>query len=150
MTDEPDDHDPAGTDPVRRDACAADDGRAQIFRGETAGVGDPVYTAFVAFANEAANGDVQIQVNAGQTLTQSMLRGGRGDIDFFSAVPSLVPLMAEGRAMYAPIEDAAEAAANLRAITPESAFLSVNVPLHPGAIRYYEEAGYTIPEALRL
>lgn len=89
---------------------------AQIFRGETAGVGDPVYTAFVAFANEAANGDVQIQVNAGQTLTQSMLRGGRGDIDFFSAVPSLVPLMAEGRAMYAPIEDAAEAAANLRAI----------------------------------
>jgi TRAP-type uncharacterized transport system substrate-binding protein len=25
----------------------------------------------------------------------------------------------------------------------------VNVPLHPGAIRYYEEAGFDIPDALR-
>jgi len=89
---------------------------AQIQRGETAGVGDPVYTMFVAFANQAQSADVQIQVNAGQTLTQSMLRGGRGEIEFYSGVPSLVNLMAGGRAMYEPIGDAPEAAANLRAI----------------------------------
>ena len=97
-------------------ASLATGAAAQIYRGETAGVGDPVYTMFVAFANQAQTGDVQIQVNAGQTLTQSMLRGGRGEIEFFSAVPSLMPLMSEGRAMYAPIADAPEAAANIRAI----------------------------------
>ncbi len=89
---------------------------AEIQRGETAGVGDPVYTVFVAFANQAGKADIEIQVNAGQTLTQSMLRGGREEIEFFSTVPSLVNLMANNRAMYEPIEDAPEAAANLRAI----------------------------------
>lgn len=89
---------------------------AQIHRGETAGVGDPVYTTFVAFANQALDAGVQIQVNAGQTLTQSMLRAGRGEIEFYSGVPSLVNLMAGNRAMYEPIADAPAAAANLRAI----------------------------------
>ena len=97
-------------------ATMATGAAAQIYRGETAGVGDPVYTMFVAFANQAMTADVQIQVNAGQTLTQSMLRGGRGEIEFFSAVPSLVNLMASGSRMYEPIGDAPEAAANLRAI----------------------------------
>lgn len=89
---------------------------AEIQRGETAGVGDPVYTVFVAFANQAAKADIEIQVNAGQTLTQSMLRGGREEIEFFSTVPSLVNLMAGNRAMYETISDAPEAAANLRSI----------------------------------
>lgn len=37
----------------------------------------------------------------------------------------------------------------LQAVTPKTAFTAVNVPLHPGALRYYEEAGFTIPDALR-
>jgi TRAP-type uncharacterized transport system substrate-binding protein len=37
----------------------------------------------------------------------------------------------------------------LKEVTKDSAFTSVNVPLHPGALRYYEEAGFDIPEALR-
>ena len=41
---------------------------AQIFKGETAGVGDPVHTMFVTFANQANKAGVEIQVNAGQTL----------------------------------------------------------------------------------
>lgn len=53
------------------------------------------------------------------------------------------------RAFWEHIDAVRATAFFLRAITPESAFLSVNVPLHPGAIRYYEEAGYTILEALR-
>ena len=55
---------------------------AQIFKGETAGVGDPVHTMFVTFANQAGKAGVEIQVNAGQTLTKSMLKGGRQEIDF--------------------------------------------------------------------
>lgn len=89
---------------------------ADIFKGETAGAGDPVHTMFVAFANQAGKADVQIQVNAGQTLTKSMLKGAKGEIDFFSSVPSLVPLMAGKKRMYENVENAPELAKNLRAI----------------------------------
>lgn len=89
---------------------------AQVYKGETAGVGDPVHAMFVAFTNQAAKGGVNIQVNAGQTLTKSMLKGGRGDIDFFSTVPSLVGLMKNQARMYAKVNDAPAAAGNLRSI----------------------------------
>ena len=89
---------------------------AEIFKGETAGVGDPVHTMFVAFANQAGKSDVEIQVNAGQTLTKSMLKGAKGEIAFFSSVPSLVNLMSRQKAMYENIAEAPELAKNLRAI----------------------------------
>ena len=89
---------------------------AEIYKGETAGVGDPVHTMFVAFANQAGKADVEIQVNAGQTLTKSMLKGAKGDIDFFSTVPSLVNLMAGQQRMYQKVEGAGELAKNIRAI----------------------------------
>ena len=89
---------------------------AQIYKGETAGVGDPVHTVFVAFVNQAGKSDVNIQVNAGQTLTKSMLKGAKGEIDFFSTVPSLVNLMAGQKRMYEKVDGAPELAKNLRAI----------------------------------
>jgi len=89
---------------------------AEIFKGETAGAGDPVHTMFVAFSNQAGKADVSIQVNAGQTLTKSMLKGAKGEIDFFSSVPSLVPLMAGQKRMYEKVENAPELAKNLRSI----------------------------------
>lgn len=89
---------------------------AEVFKGETAGVGDPVHTMFVAFANQAGKGDITVQVNAGQTLTKSMLKGAKGEIAFFSSVPSLVNLMAGQKRMYKNIADAPELAKNLRAI----------------------------------
>ncbi|MEO0362940.1 MAG: TAXI family TRAP transporter solute-binding subunit, partial [Pseudomonadota bacterium] len=90
--------------------------QAQIYKGETAGVGDPVHTMFVAFVNQAGGADVDIQVNAGQTLTKSMLKGAKGEIDFFSTVPSLVNLMAGQKRMYQNVEGAPELAKNIRAI----------------------------------
>ena len=89
---------------------------AQIYRGETAGAGGPVHTMFVAFVNQAGKAGVEIQVNAGQTLTKSMLKGAKGEIDFFSSVPSLVPLMAGQKAMYQNVDGAGELAGNLRSI----------------------------------
>lgn len=88
----------------------------QIFKGETAGAGDPVHTMFVTFANQAGKANVEIQVNAGQTLTKSMLKGGRREIDFFSTVPSLVNLMKNRARMYESVGDAPEAAGQLRSI----------------------------------
>jgi TRAP transporter TAXI family solute receptor len=89
---------------------------AQIYKGETAGVGDPVHTVFVTFANQAGKAGVVIQVNAGQTLTKSMLKGGRQEIDFFSTVPSLVNLMKGQKRMYEKVADAPAAAGELRSI----------------------------------
>ena len=75
-----------------------------------------MHTMFVAFVNQADKADVKIQVNAGQTLTKSMLKGAKGEIDFFSSVPSLVPLMAGQKRMYKNVEGSGELAKNLRSI----------------------------------
>ena len=118
---------------------------AQIFAGETAGVGDPVHTMFVAFANQAAKADVNIQVNAGQTLTRSMLSGARGEIDFFSSVPSLVGLMENGARMYETVEDAPEVAGNLRSILGFQAGAYHPVTLAGSGIENWEDiAGKTV------
>ncbi len=37
----------------------------------------------------------------------------------------------------------------LRHVSLENAFADLNMPLHPGALRYYEEIGLEIPEELR-
>lgn len=120
-------------------------GSTEIFKGETAGVGDPVHTMFVTFANQAGGADIEIQVNAGQTLTRSMLSGARGEIDFFSTVPSLVGLMANGRAMYESVEDATEVAGNLRSIVGFEAGAYHPVTLAGSGIENWEDiAGKTV------
>lgn len=112
---------------------------ADIFKGETAGAGDPVHTMFVAFTNQAGKAGVDIQVNAGQTLTRSMLKGGRGEIDFFSTVPSLVGLMARQQRMYETVDDAAEAAKNLRSILGFKAGAYHPVTLSGSGIETWED-----------
>ncbi|MBV1867813.1 MAG: TAXI family TRAP transporter solute-binding subunit [Marinosulfonomonas sp.] len=89
---------------------------AEIYKGETAGAGGSTHVMFVAFANQARKAGVDIQVNAGQTMTKAMLNSGRGNLDFYSGVPGLVALMAGGKAMYTKVENAPEMAANLRSI----------------------------------
>ena len=119
--------------------------KAQIYAGETAGVGDPVHTMFVAFTNQAAKAGVNIQVNAGQTLTRSMLSGARGEIDFFSSVPSLVDLMAKGARMYKSVEDAPEVVGNLRSILGFQAGAYHPVTLQGSGIESWEDiAGKTV------
>lgn len=112
---------------------------AQVFKGETAGIGDPVHAMFVAFVNQAGKADVNIQVNAGQTLTKSMLKGGRGEIDFFSTVPSLVGLMKNQARMYANVDDAPMAAGNLRSIVGFKAGAYHPVTLAGSGIESWED-----------
>jgi TRAP transporter TAXI family solute receptor len=113
---------------------------AQVYKGETAGVGgDPVHTMFATFANQAGKIGVTIQVNAGQTLSKSMLKGARGDIDFFSSVPSLVNLMADQKAMYANIGEAPELATKLRAILGFNAGAYQPVTLQGSGIEDWED-----------
>jgi TRAP transporter TAXI family solute receptor len=112
---------------------------AQIFKGETAGVGDPVHTMFVTFANQAGKAGVEIQVNAGQTLTKSMLKGGRQEIDFFSTVPSLVNFMKGQSRMYENVEDAPAAADELRSIVGFKAGAYHPVTLSGSGIETWED-----------
>lgn len=112
---------------------------AEVFKGETAGVGDPVHTMFVAFSNQARKGGVEIQVNAGQTLTKSMLKGAKGDIAFFSTVPSLVVLMSGQKAMYSKIKDAPELSKNLRAVFGFEAGAYHPVTLEGSGIESWED-----------
>ena len=53
------------------------------------------------------------------------------------------------KAFWDNLEEVHATAFFLREVTKETAFTSVNVPLHPGALRYYEEAGFSVPDALR-
>jgi len=53
------------------------------------------------------------------------------------------------RAFWDGLDDVHATALFLQNVTPETAFIAVNVPLHPGALRYYEEAGFDIPDELR-
>ena len=53
------------------------------------------------------------------------------------------------KAMFENLGDAHSVNQGLTPLTLENAFVSLGAPLHPGAIRYYEEAGVTIPDNLR-
>ena len=53
------------------------------------------------------------------------------------------------KAMFENLEDAHAVNQGLTPLTLENAFVSLGAPLHPGAIRYYEEVGATVPDHLR-
>lgn len=53
------------------------------------------------------------------------------------------------KAIWENLDEMQQSAVTLRGLDPENPFLGANVPLHPGALRYYEEQGIEVPEALR-
>ena len=53
------------------------------------------------------------------------------------------------KAMFENLDDAHSVNSGLEPLTLESAFVSLAAPLHPGAIRYYDEIGAAVPDALR-
>ena len=53
------------------------------------------------------------------------------------------------RSFWSNLAEIQAAAIFMRAVTLEHPFTALNMPLHPGAIRYYEEVGVAIPDALR-
>ena len=53
------------------------------------------------------------------------------------------------KAMFENLNDAHAVNKGLAPLTLENAFVSLAAPLHPGAIRYYEEAGVAVPNNLR-
>ncbi len=52
------------------------------------------------------------------------------------------------KAFWENLEDVHQTAAVLKAISKDTAFKALNIPLHPGAYRYYQEQGFNVPEKL--
>lgn len=98
-------------------ACAAAPASAQsaILSAETANVGANSHIVTVLLSKFARRDGVEIQVNAGKTLTKAMLKAGLGQIDFATGVPALVGVMAAGKGPYKnQPEEAKKAAENIR------------------------------------
>ena len=53
------------------------------------------------------------------------------------------------KAFWEAVSDTRESTPWLRQVTLEAALTDLNLPLHPGTLRYYEELGIDIPDALR-
>ena len=53
------------------------------------------------------------------------------------------------KAMFENLDDAHSVNQGLMPLTLDNAFVSLAAPLHPGAIRYYDEMGVSIPDSLR-
>ena len=53
------------------------------------------------------------------------------------------------KAMFENLDDAHSVNAGLTPLTLDNAFVSLAAPLHPGALRYFDEVGATVPEHLR-
>ncbi|MGY6534657.1 MAG: TAXI family TRAP transporter solute-binding subunit [Pararhodobacter sp.] len=52
------------------------------------------------------------------------------------------------RVIFENLDDFHETAEWMQSVTPETALAEMNVPLHPGALRYYREIGVEIPDEL--
>lgn len=52
------------------------------------------------------------------------------------------------KAIWENLEEMQQTAVTLQSVNPDQPFIGANVPLHPGAARYYNEAGIEIPEQL--
>lgn len=85
------------------------------------------------------------QVNADEDLTgvaTTMLLGVNKDMDEDIAYRMT-------KAYWDHLPEMKEQNSLLRSIKEDEPFTNVNAPLHPGAIRYYEEAGIDVPDELR-
>jgi uncharacterized protein len=91
--------------------------RAQkIYNGETGGAGGSPHAVFVTFSKMAKRVGIPIQVNAGKTLTRSMLAAAKNKLDFFSGVPIAYSFMKKRARMYKKVKNAPELAKNIRGI----------------------------------
>ena len=52
------------------------------------------------------------------------------------------------KAMFENLDDAHAVNQGLKPLTLDNAFVSLNATLHPGAVRYYQEMGVTVPAEL--
>jgi len=117
-----------------------------LLTAEAANPGSSSYIAMVSFGNVTRHhAGVELQVNAGATATRSMLDGARGDLDIYTITYTATNWMAEQSQMYEAIDDAPEAAENLRAIFSYPGGAYQMVVFEDSGIRSIEDfAGHSV------
>ncbi|MDF0601218.1 TAXI family TRAP transporter solute-binding subunit [Psychromarinibacter sp. C21-152] len=99
--------------------AAAPAAHAQTLTVET---GTPSGLTTLAMQVIATYGDLDLQINSGQTLTRACLKAGQGDIDVAICPPPAMSAMANGVGPYKDVSDSAkEAHGNLRGLFAFSA-----------------------------
>ncbi len=87
-------------------------------------------------------GDNQVNTEAVVTLGSTVGIGAGAHVDD-DAVYRIT------RAFWEGVAEVRDSTPWLRQVSLEGALIDLNLPLHPGALRYYEELGITIPDDLR-
>ena len=106
--------------------------------------------------------EVQAALDADPTFTPYTISGGsyKGQDEDVTTIgtPNVIIVADEmdeelaynlTSALYEHIDEVIAVHPSAEETTPEFSLGSSPIPLHPGALRYYEEAGYEVPEALR-
>lgn len=89
---------------------------AQLFKGHTGNSGGSTYVPFVAFTKQAEKAGVRIEVNAGKTLTKSLLALAKGNIQFSSAIPVAYLFLGKQKKMYKKLKNGKELQSKIRSI----------------------------------
>lgn len=88
----------------------------QLFKGHTGNTGGTTYIPFVTFAKQAEKAGVRIEVNAGKTLTKSLVALAKGNIQFTSAIPTAYVWLGQQKRMFKKLKNGKELQSNVRSI----------------------------------
>jgi hypothetical protein len=89
---------------------------AQLFKGHTGNSGGSTYAPFVTFTKQAEKAGVRIEVNAGKTLTKSLIALAKGKIQFSSAIPVAYLFLGKQKKMYKKLKNGKQLQSNIRSI----------------------------------
>lgn len=89
---------------------------AALFKGHAGNPTGPTFVPIVTFAKQAEKAGVRIEVNAGKTLTKSLIALARGKIQFVPVIPSPYVWLGQQKRMYKKVKDGKNLQANVRSI----------------------------------
>ncbi len=89
---------------------------ANLFKGHTGNSGGSTYVPFVTFTKQAEKAGVRIEVNAGKTLTKSLVALAKGKVQFSSAIPVAYLFLGKQKKMYKKLKNGKELQSKIRSI----------------------------------
>ena len=97
-------------------AFALPAGAAQLYKGHTGNSGGSTYVPFVTFAKQAEKAGIRIEVNAGKTLTKSLIALAKGKIQFSSAIPVAYLFLGKQKKMYKKLKNGKKLQSHIRSV----------------------------------
>ncbi|MGB7605881.1 MAG: TAXI family TRAP transporter solute-binding subunit [Lutisporaceae bacterium] len=101
---------------------------------------NPAYTKYTVPAGTYKDIDVDVIIPRSRIIMCTSINAGFTDDEIYNMVKAIW----ENRAEWAISNASVEKQVNI-----ETALEEIDIPLHPGAIKYFEEIGMTIPDALK-